>query len=615
MDFEYLGPYRVEKILGRGGMGSVFLGTHSKSGDSVALKVIASALADQERFRRRFASEVETLKRLKHTNIVQLIGYGEEQGHLFYSMEYVAGQSLAETLKTISRFDSDRAIEIAIEVCSALKHAHDFGIIHRDLKPANVMVTSTGQVKLTDFGIAKLFGSTDVTAAGSVLGTADYMPPEQAEGKPVTVRSDLYALGSMLYAMICGRSPHAAKSVPEVLYNVRYTIPQPLDEIISDTPSELSELVSQLLEKEQSQRPPTALVVGNRLRSLQQGLKHRRSTNVDSDLIDIREVEGLDPNELDSPKSNAEPRSFLSKSDEPTQVIRSEQPSPVGHGKVDRSKTELANAQTQAASRLGSQASDEIDDSVSPGKTRFTIVEDESRSRKYGDGSLTSQAQKASNWTSVIGLLFLIAASIVAIYFFSRSPSADQLFDKISTAIETASDDELFNIEPFITRFESLYPQDERIAGLAAVKEEIEEQRTIRRLLRRSKAVGSEAEMDPVEQAFLDCTRAQQQDTELAKRKLTAFLTVFNRPDRLTTRQQKLVEIASRMLKKLDTGSDAKLNPARELLNEQIDWADSNLKGEPRAVFYRSLIELYGDKAWSAPAIDRVRELLTEPTK
>ena len=254
MDFEYLGPYRVEKILGRGGMGSVYLGTHANSGDIVALKVIASALADQERFRRRFAAEVETLKRLKHVNIVQLIGYGEEQGHLFYSMEYVAGQSLADTLKSSVRMPSERAIEIAIEVCSALKHAHDFGIIHRDLKPANVMLTSTGQVKLTDFGIAKLFGSSDVTAAGSVLGTADYMPPEQAEGNPGTGRSDLYALGSMLFAMISGRSPHAAKSVPEVLYNVRYSVPQALDTLVPDTPPELSELVAQLLEKEANQR-------------------------------------------------------------------------------------------------------------------------------------------------------------------------------------------------------------------------------------------------------------------------------------------------------------------------------------------------------------------------
>jgi hypothetical protein len=170
----------------------------------------------------------------------------------------------------------------------------------------------------------------------------------------------------------------------------------------------------------------------------------------------------------------------------------------------------------------------------------------------------------------------------------------------------------LLDIEPVIAKFESLYPNDERLAGLADVKEEIEEQRTIRRLLRRSKVVGSEAEMDPVEQAFLDCTRAQQQDTELARRKWNAFLIVFNRPDRLTTRQQELVEIASSMLEKLNKGSDAKLNPARELLNEQIQWAESNLNGEPRLAFYKSLIELYGDKAWSAPAIDRVRKLITE---
>jgi serine/threonine-protein kinase len=601
MDFEYLGPYRVEKVLGRGGMGSVYLGTHSNSGDSVALKVIASALADQERFRRRFAAEVETLKRLKHANIVQLIGYGEEQGHLFYSMEYVAGQSLADTLKKCSRIEPDRAIVIAIEVCSALKHAHDFGIIHRDLKPANVMLTSTGQVKLTDFGIAKLFGSADVTAAGSVLGTADYMPPEQAEGKPVTVRSDLYALGSMLYAMISGRSPHAAKSLPEVLYNVRYTIPQPLDEIVPDTPLELSELVSQLLAKDQSQRPPTALVVGNRLRSLQQGLKHRRSTSADSRIIDIREVDEL--------------RNILSNSEEQTQVIHSDQPFTVDQDKLDRSRVDLANARTQAVSQLDSQALEAFDDSVQPGKTRFTIVDEEKRSRRDRGGNALDEPQHALHWISVLALLLLIATSIGAIFYFSQSPSADRLFEQISTAIDSGSDDDLMDIEPVIAKFESLYPSDSRIAELATVKVEIEEQRTIRRLLRRAKAVGSEAEMDPVEQAFLDCTRAQQQDPELARRKLTAFLAVFMRPDRLTTRQQKLVEIATSMLKKLDSGSNTQVNPATELLNEQIDWAVSNLSGEPQQTFYRSLLELYSDKAWSAPAIARVRKLMSDPAK
>ena len=150
---------------------------------------------------------------------------------------------------------------------------------------------------------------------------------------------------------------------------------------------------------------------------------------------------------------------------------------------------------------------------------------------------------------------------------------------------------------------------------LTSIKDEIEEQRTVRRLLRRSKVVGSEAEMDPVEQAFLDCTRAQRQDTELAKRKLRAFLTVFSRPERLTSRQRELVKIADSILEKLEAGTDIKVNPATELLNEQIDWAESNLSGDQRRMFYQSLVELYADKAWSAPAIERVRKWIVDESK
>ncbi len=175
------------------------------------------------RFRRRFASEIETLTRLTHPNIVKAIGFGEEQGLLFYSMEFVDGHSLQDHLRQYKRLDWTEVIEIGIEVSAALKHAHDIGIVHRDLKPANLMLTRDGHVKLTDFGIAKLFGSDDMTVVGSVIGTADFMPPEQAEGKSVTVRSDFYSLGSVLYALLAGRAPFAGKSVPEVLYAVRYT--------------------------------------------------------------------------------------------------------------------------------------------------------------------------------------------------------------------------------------------------------------------------------------------------------------------------------------------------------------------------------------------------------
>ncbi len=618
MEFEYLGPYRVEKILGRGGMGTVYLGTHAKSGDSVALKVIATTLADQERFRRRFAAEVETLKRLKHANIVELIGYGEEQGHLFYSMEFVSGHNLAETLKKSVRLPWDRALEIAVDVCSALKHAHDLGIIHRDLKPANVMLTESGQIKLTDFGIAKLFGSSDVTAAGSVLGTADYMPPEQAEGKPVTVRSDLYALGSLLYAMISGRSPHAAKSTPEVLYNVRYAIPAPLETIVPDTPHELSELVSHLLSKEMAQRPPTALVVSNRLQSLLQGLRRRRSLESDQRINDVsgeNEFASIDIDMSDPSVDLTDITDVVPKSNGKTEIVPSHSQALDKHLKRESEIEGFASAPTQAASQIASRKSDSSEDVVEAGKTRFTVVDEKERQRSKFTEESMNEAGMDSHWASTTVLVLLILASIGSIFYFTRAPSADRLYGKISNAIESGSDDNLIDIEPIIHQFETLYPDDPRSVELITIKNEIEQQRTIRHLMRRSRVVGSEAEMDPVEQAFLDCMRVQQQDAESAKRKLRAFLTIFNRKERLTARQQKLVQIAEESLEKLESGLEPEVNPAMAILNEQIEWAENNLAPEQCQIFYRAIVELYADKSWASSAIARIRKSIIDETK
>ncbi|MEM7315411.1 MAG: serine/threonine-protein kinase, partial [Planctomycetota bacterium] len=176
---EYLGPYQVGDSLGRGGMGTVYKAKHAKSGDDVAVKLIAQHVSDEMKFRRRFHAEIETLKRLKHPNIVRLIGYGEEHGMLFYSMELVSGQTLQSIIRTEKRLAWMRTLDIAIQICSALKHAHDIGVIHRDLKPANLIIEQDDTVKLVDFGISKIFGH-DQTAAGSIMGTADYMAPEQA---------------------------------------------------------------------------------------------------------------------------------------------------------------------------------------------------------------------------------------------------------------------------------------------------------------------------------------------------------------------------------------------------------------------------------------------------
>ncbi len=202
-----LGPYRILRQLGRGGMGAVYEAEDVESGEHVAVKVLAAHLSDDPGIRSRFLAEIETLKNLRSPGIVRLLSFGEQEGQLFFAMELVAGRSLDQMLRDGIRFDWRTTVDAALAITRALKSAHDHGVIHRDLKPGNLLVTDDGTVKLADFGIAKLFGGEAQTAQGNFVGTADYMAPEQASGKPVDNRADLYALGLVMFAMLSGGPP------------------------------------------------------------------------------------------------------------------------------------------------------------------------------------------------------------------------------------------------------------------------------------------------------------------------------------------------------------------------------------------------------------------------
>ena len=229
-------------------------------------------MATDEGFRVRFQAEIESLKKLRHPNIVRLYGYGEEQGSIFYAMELVRGSSLEDELRAGRRFDWREVTDLAIKLCRALKHAHDAGVIHRDIKPANLLLSEAGEIKLSDFGIARLFGNTRMTSDGGVLGTAEYMAPEQADGRVVTDRCDQYSLGGVMYALLAGRPPFRAGSLLEMLQLQRFAEPEPVRRYAPDTPAELDQIIRQLLEKDPQRRFANALILGRSLESMQRGL-------------------------------------------------------------------------------------------------------------------------------------------------------------------------------------------------------------------------------------------------------------------------------------------------------------------------------------------------------
>jgi serine/threonine-protein kinase len=215
------GRYRVIGLLGRGGMGEVYRADDLKLGQPVALKFLPKALAADPVRRERFFAEVRITRQLSHPNICRVYDIAEVDGQHFLSMEYIDGEDLASLIKRIGHLSNEKALDIARQLAAGLAAAHERGVLHRDLKPANIMIDGHGRVRITDFGLAVAAG--DETQLAEVLGTPAYMAPEQFEGKGATVRSDIYALGLVLYEIYSGRKAFTAPTIAELRARKRAT--------------------------------------------------------------------------------------------------------------------------------------------------------------------------------------------------------------------------------------------------------------------------------------------------------------------------------------------------------------------------------------------------------
>jgi eukaryotic-like serine/threonine-protein kinase len=244
------GRYRIEQELGRGGMAKVFKGTDTVLGREVAIKILAPQFAEDPSFVDRFRREAQAAARLNHPNLVSVYDTGSDDGMHFIVMEYVEAKTLADYLAGGSRIMPERAIELAEAVCDALTVAHAQGVIHRDIKPGNIMVTRAGEVKVTDFGIARLTSSAETIAqTAAVLGTASYLSPEQAQGQQVDVRTDLYSLGVVLYEMVAGRPPFIGGSAFAVASQHVHEQPVPASKLNPDVTPALDAVIMRALAK------------------------------------------------------------------------------------------------------------------------------------------------------------------------------------------------------------------------------------------------------------------------------------------------------------------------------------------------------------------------------
>jgi serine/threonine-protein kinase len=266
--------YEIESRIGRGGMADVLLARDLLLDRPVAIKVLFPEFATDPNFVERFRREAQAAANLNHPNIVGVYDWGQYGGTYFIAMEYVQGRTLADIVHSNGRVSAVQAAEIASEVAAALGFAHRNGVVHRDIKPANILIGSSGQVKVADFGIARAMNSaadSNLTQVGLVMGTATYFSPEQAQGAQPDPRSDLYSLGIVLYEMVGGKPPFAGDNPVSIAYKQVHEAPQPLNQLAPDVPKPFEAIVAKLLAKNPAHRYPDGEALRDDLRRFRNG--------------------------------------------------------------------------------------------------------------------------------------------------------------------------------------------------------------------------------------------------------------------------------------------------------------------------------------------------------
>src|SRR5215208_839864 len=285
MEPEKVSHYRILEKLGAGGMGVVYLAEDMKLGRKVAIKILSEEFTTNKDRLHRFEQEASAASNLNHPNILTIHEVGTDEGRHYIATEFIDGVTLRRKMAA-AQLETPEILDIAVQIGSALEEAHAAGIVHRDIKPDNVMVRRNGYVKVLDFGLAKLTETVDrspsdaeastrvlvQTDAGVVMGTSHYMSPEQARGKPVDARSDIWSLGVVIYEMVAGRTPFDGETSTDVIVAITQREPPPLARFAPNVPAELDWIVMKALRKDRDERYQTVKELLTDLRRLRQRL-------------------------------------------------------------------------------------------------------------------------------------------------------------------------------------------------------------------------------------------------------------------------------------------------------------------------------------------------------
>ncbi len=268
---QQIGPYRIEREIGRGGMGVVYLGVDPRLGRPVAIKALPASLAAGAEPIARFDREARILASLSHPGIAAVYGVEDAEGQRYLVLEYLAGENLASKIAR-GPLTIPETVDLGITVAEALAHAHAKGIVHRDVKPANVLFTTDGQAKLSDFGIARLRGGLSLTEPQSILGTPHYMSPEQSRGERTDARSDLFSVGIVLYEALTGVRPFEAERLEAIIHRIQSEDPESPSVRLPGVPVDLERTILRCLEKSPARRYPDASALASDLLQVRQAL-------------------------------------------------------------------------------------------------------------------------------------------------------------------------------------------------------------------------------------------------------------------------------------------------------------------------------------------------------
>jgi len=271
------GRYEILDKLGEGAMGVVYRARDAALGRIVALKMLSAELGAEEELHQRFLREAEAIGLLSHPNIVTVYDMGEAAGQLYLAMELLEGDDMRALIERRAAVPLADRVRILVQICEGLKYAHSKGVVHRDIKPANILVTTSSRVKILDFGLARVVTRAAITRRGVILGTPDYMSPEQAMGKAVDPRSDVFSAGSVFYEFLTMEKPFKGRTLHGVLYQIVSEEPDPILTLAPELPARLTAVIHRMLRKDPDKRYASMEEVGRDLQQIHSALRRSRS--------------------------------------------------------------------------------------------------------------------------------------------------------------------------------------------------------------------------------------------------------------------------------------------------------------------------------------------------